>query len=260
MGIFPLWDISPFFYLEKFMTTKNVYNLIYDNEATQLSARLMDFLEVLALSDNERGYISAENIYPTEEELHAQVINQKGSKDKLPTRFNKYFINHVKKVLIDIIQPEYKWVLERMLVVDQYISDDPCTDNCHCHFMQYYADGTNVDDMILLYNAIKQYSAKFILEKFKSNLTYSFPVTALLIDELTDKTERYLHHITDLNHLAVQPECYLLRLGDFGRDTFNLYGDKRVNSINQILIKHISNYEMIAAQNPDYLMLHIIET
>lgn len=260
MGIFPLWDISPFFYLEKFMTTKNVYDLVYDNDATQLSARLMDFLSFLGFPDEEIGNISRNDIFPSEEELHAQVINQKDSKDKLPTRFNKYFINHVKKLLIDIIQPEYKWVLERMLVVDQYLLDDSSKDDCLFSFMQFSAKGTNLDDMVVLFVAIRQYSEKFLLEKFKSNLTYSFPVTALLIDELTDKTERYLHHITDLNHLAVQPECYLLRLGDFGRDTFNLYGDKRVNSINQILIKHISNYEMIAAQNPDYLMLNIIET
>lgn len=243
------------------MTTKSVYHLIENNKDTHLSAKLIDVLEIVSISEEEKGNLSFDHIYPSKDQLHTQVINQKEAKDKLATRFNKYFINHIKNMLIDLIQPEYRYVLERMLEVSSYIfEDDPSKDNCLFSFMQFRAKGTDVDNMIVLYNAVKQYSAKFSLEKFNSNLTYSFPATVLLIDELQGEIEGYLHEITNLNYPAHQPECFLLRLGDFARDTFVLFGDDTVIAINQILTRHISNYEMIAPQRPDYLMLHIIET
>lgn len=236
--------------------TLNLYNLIFSSDGTKLAKCIADFLEIIDISDVETNE-SPQILLPTSDQLLHEVVHVSLDSKDLASNLNSYFLDKLTEALKSSCKAEYRYALDRLLKVERLLdSDDPTKDDCKINFLQFNATGTNLDSLLELNEAIRNFCKRYDNSGISSNVTFSFIVPEDLIIELMDTASDYIQIIKDPNFGNEQPIFYLFRIGDLFSNTYKFWGSNVKFQINELLAKYIKDYELVKVQEPDFLMLY----
>lgn len=236
----------------------NLYNLIFSSEGTKLAKGIADFLEIISISEAETEE-SPRVFLPSSDQLLQEVVKVSLDSKSLASNLNAYFVDELTEALKSSCKADYRYALDRLLQVEKVLDpDDPTKDDCKIKFMQFDATGTNLDSLLELDEAIRNFCKKYDNSDISSNVTFSFIVQDELINDLLNLADNYIQIINDPNLGGEQPLFYLFRIGDLLSNTYKFWGSNLKFEINHVLAKYIKDYDLVKIQEPDFLMLYVL--